>query len=67
MGPTFTLNLLVLFVSARIGARVGRSLGQPLRKYPTLLIAVVARTVWAGKQSVKYGLFWSLDYLRLMS
>lgn len=49
MGPTFTLNLLVLFVSARVGASVGRSPGQPLRKYPTLSIAVAARTVWARK------------------
>lgn len=67
MCPTFTLKLSVLFVRAEVGAHVGRSPGQPQRKYHTFSIAVTARTVWAGKQSVKHGLFWSLDYLRLMS
>lgn len=67
MGPAFNVNLLGLFLRTKAGARTGISPGQSLRKYPILLMAAAARTVWAGKQSMKRGLFWPLDYLRLMS
>lgn len=57
MGSTFNLNLLALFLRAKAGVCMRRSPGQSQRKYPTLLIAVAARTVWAAKQSMKNGLF----------
>lgn len=57
MRPASNLNLLVLFLRVKAGGCVERSMGQSLRNYPTLLMAVAARTVWAGKQSMKHGLF----------
>lgn len=49
MGPISDLNLLVFFVRTKAGVCARRSPGQSLKKYHTLLTAVAARTVWAGK------------------